>query len=186
MPSDLWFVFLRGMNLGGRRLTNDELCTAVVACGYEDVQAYQASGNLVIRADASESSLVTTLEDGLEVELGYPVPTFVRSAADLRRLAGSEPFDDNALAAGTGKRQVILLHDRPEKKVLAEVDALVPDGEVVVPDERELHWLPAAGLSDSPMDLRRLDAVTGGTTIRTHGTLQRMAAKFLDDTRADA
>lgn len=185
MASDPWFVFLRGMNLGGRRLTNDELCTAVVACGYEDVQAYQASGNLVIRTDASGQSLTTALEDGLEAELGYPVPTFVRGAADLRRLAASEPFDDAALAASTGKRQVILLRGRLGKKVLDEVAALVPDAEVVVSDERELHWLPAAGLSDSSMDLRRLDAVTGGTTIRTHGTLQRMAAKFLDDPKAD-
>jgi len=186
MASDLWFVFLRGMNLGGRRVTNDELCTAVAACGYEDVSAYQASGNLVIRTDASQTSVVTTIEDGLEAELGYPVPTFVRSAADLRRLAASEPFYDSALAASTGKRQVILLHDRPDDAILAEVQSLVPDGEVVVPDERELHWLPAAGLSDSPMDIRRLDAVTGGTTIRTHGTLQRMAAKFLDDPKGNA
>lgn len=186
MSTDLWFVFLRGMNLGGRRLTNDELCAAVVASGYEDVQAYQASGNLVIRSDQSETSLATALEDGLEAELGYPVPTFVRSAAALQRLAGSEPFSDSQLAASTGKRQVILLRDRPDDTVLAEVGALVPDGEVVVPDERELHWLPAAGLSDSPMDLRRLDSVTGGTTIRTHGTLQRMAAKFLSAPEAGA
>lgn len=181
MSTDLWFVFLRGMNLGGRRLTNDELRTAVAACGYEDVTAYQASGNLVIRADDAEASLAAALEDGLEAQLGYPVPAFVRSAAELQRLARSEPFGGSQLDASKGKRQVILLRDRPDETVLSEVQALVPDTEVVVPDARELHWLPAGGMSDSPMDLRRLDTVTGGTTIRTHGTLQRMAARFLPD-----
>lgn len=179
MPSDLWFVFLRGMNLGGRRITNDDLCAAVTACGFEDVTAYQASGNLVIRADTTEASLVTTLADGLEAELGYPVPTFVRSAAELERLAAAEPFDDGQLAASKGKRQVILLQDAPADRILAQIHELVPDGEVVVADGRDLHWLPAAGLSDSPIDLRRIDTLTGGTTIRTHGTLQRMAGKFL-------
>lgn len=179
MPSDLWFVFLRGMNLGGRRITNDDLCAAVTACGYEDVSAYQASGNLVIRADTTEASLVRTLADGLEAELGYPVPAFVRSTAELERLAASEPFDEGQLAASTGKRQVILLHDAPTDSVLAQIHELVPDGEVVIAVGRDLHWLPAAGLSASPIDLRRLDTVTRGTTIRTHGTLQRMAAKFL-------
>jgi uncharacterized protein (DUF1697 family) len=148
--------------------------------------AYQASGNLVIRADTSEKSLVTALEDGLEAELGYAVPTFVRSAADLRRLAGSKPFDDRQLAASKGKRQVVLLREAPADRVLAQIHELVPDGEVVLADGRDLHWLPAAGLSDSPIDLRRLDSLTGGTTIRTHGTLQRMAAKFLDDAEVDA
>lgn len=179
MPSDLWFVFLRGMNLGGRRITNDDLCAAVTACGYGDVTAYQASGNLVIRADTTEALLAMTLADGLEAELGYPVPAFVRSAADLERLASSEPFDQGQLAASTGKRQVILLDEAPTDRVLAQIHELVPDGEVIIADGRDLHWLPAAGLSDSPMDLRRIDTLTGGTTIRTHGTVQRIAGKFL-------
>lgn len=167
------------MNLGGRRVTNEELCRAAAACGYVDVVAYQASGNLVIHSDQTERQVTQTLEDGLEAELGYPVPTFLRSAAELERLAGASPFDAEQLAASTGKPQVILLRSPLGEDVVADVQGLAPPGDVIVAGDRELHWLPAGGLSDSTLDLRRLDAALGGTTIRTHGTLQRMARKFL-------
>lgn len=49
MTDQVWVAFLRGMNLGGRRLTNDELRAAVTACGCDDVETYQASGNVVLR-----------------------------------------------------------------------------------------------------------------------------------------
>lgn len=179
MADEQWFVFLRGMNLGNRRLTNDELVAAVAACGCESPRAYQASGNVVVRDGRDHDALADALANGLEVELGYPVPVFLRSAPQLRALAESEPFSEEELAASSGKRQVVLLHEPVPDEALDDLTALVPDDERVVPDGTELHWLPAAGLSDSQMDLRRLDELTGGTTIRTHGTIQRLAAKFL-------
>jgi uncharacterized protein (DUF1697 family) len=120
------------------------------------------------------------LETALERELGYPVPIFLRSGDEVLDLAESEPFTQAKLAAGQGKRQVILLRATPPPTAIDEIMALVPDGDLVVPAGRNLHWLPAAGLSDSDMDLRRLDRITGGTTIRTHGTLQRLSARFLE------
>lgn len=176
---DVWVAFLRGMNLGGRRLTNDELRAAVAACGCQDVETYQASGNVVLRDARPHDELAAALEDGLEAELAYPVPTFLRSAGEVRALADSAPFSQDELAASDGKRQVILLHTVPSDDALEELTAIVPDGDRLVPAGRELHWLPAAGLSDSAMDLRRLDELTGGTTTRTHGTIERLTAKFL-------
>lgn len=174
-----WVAFLRGMNLGARRLTNDELVAAMASCGCDDVEAYQASGNVVFNDERDADRLADALEDGLEAELGYPVPVFLRDADDVRALAASAPFTDDQLSASDGKRQVVFLHDEPSTDVLREVAALVPDGDVLVPAGRELHWLPAAGLSDTAMDLRRLDQLVGGTTIRTHGTVEHIARKFL-------
>lgn len=178
-PDRTWVAFLRGMNLGGRRLTNDELRAAVAACGCEDVETYQASGNVILRDGRPHDELAAALENGLEAELGYPVPTFLRSAEEVRALADSVPFSDDDLAASDGKRQVILLHAPPSDDALEEIASIVPSDDRLVPEGRELHWLPAAGLSDSAMDLRRLDELTGGTTTRTHGTIERLTARFL-------
>lgn len=179
MTDPIWVAFLRGMNLGGRRLTNDELDAAVTACGCDDVETYQASGNVILRDARTRDVLAAALEDGLEAELGYPVPTFLRSAEEVRALAGSAPFSDDELAASAGKRQVVLLHETPSDDALAEIASIVPPDDRLIPAGRELHWLPAAGLSDSAMDLRRLDELTGGTTTRTHGTIERLTARFL-------
>lgn len=177
MTDAIWIAFLRGMNLGGRRLTNDELCAAVEACGCHEVEAYQASGNVWFTDPRSREELEAALPDGFERELSYPVPVFLRSADELAVIADAAPFDDHQLAVSKGKPQVIFLHGELPSEVLDEVLELVPDGDVLVPSGRELHWLPAAGLSRSAFDLRRLDEVTGGTTIRTHGTVARLSAK---------
>ena len=179
MAEQRWVAFLRGMNLGGRRLTNDELAAAVATCGCEDVQTYQASGNLVLRDPRRRDELTQALDDGLERELGYPMSTFLRSAAEVLAVAASSPFSDAELDASRGKRQVVFLHAPVPDDAVEALHALVPAGDRLAVDGSELHWLPAAGLSDSAMDLRRLDELTGGTTVRTHGTIQRLAAKFL-------
>lgn len=174
-----WFAFLRGMNLGRRRTTNEALVEAVAACGCEDVEAYQASGNVVFGDPRARGEVAGALEHGLEARLGYPVATFLRSAAEIRALADSAPFTPEELAAGDGRRQVVLLQASPSDEIVEAAMRLVPPGERLVAAGTALHWLPAAGLSDSALDLRRLDELTGGTTIRTHATIQRLAAKFL-------
>lgn len=172
-----WVGFLRGMNLGGRRLTNDELVGAVGRCGCSDVEAYQASGNVVFNDGRPADELTAALEGGLAETLGYPVPVFLRDAAEVRAIAATTAFTERQLAASASKPQVILL--REPAQGLDEVLALVPDGDVLVPAGRELHWLPARGVGASSFDFRRLDQLTGGTTVRTLGTVERLAARYL-------
>jgi hypothetical protein len=59
--------FLRGMNLGGRRITNGELCAGFEAMGFGEVAAFLAIGNVVFASDEEdESALRSTIESGLE------------------------------------------------------------------------------------------------------------------------
>ncbi len=179
MPERPWVGFLRGMNLGSRRLTNDELVHVVRGCGCEDVNAYQASGNVVFKDDRLEDEITAVLTTGLAASLGYPVPVFLRDAADVRDIAEATPFTQPQVAESRSKPQVILLARRLSAPALKEVMDLAPDGDVLVPATRELHWLPATGVGDSTLDFRRLDQLTGGTTVRTLNTVQRIASKYL-------
>lgn len=175
----VWVAFLRGMNLGRRRLTNEELQIAVQACGCRDVRTYQASGNVVVVDERSEDELIAAMEEGLEAELGYSVGVFLRSANEVRSVAAATPFSTREKAASSGQLQVIFLRTELWADALRQVQALFSDDDHVVPAGRHLHWLPAAGLADNGLELRRLDALTGGTTIRTQGTVQRLVSKFL-------
>jgi uncharacterized protein (DUF1697 family) len=174
-----WVGFLRGLNLGGRRLTNDLLVDAVRDCGCGDVEAYQASGNVVFNDDRPAEQLTGALTRVLAEALGYPVPVFLRNGDEVQEIATGIRFSEAQLARSLSKPQVVFLHAEPTPQVLDEVGALVPDGDVLVPAGRELHWLPATGVGDSTLDFRRLDRFTGGTTVRTLGTVQRIAKKYL-------
>ncbi|MFW2383712.1 MAG: DUF1697 domain-containing protein [Acidimicrobiales bacterium] len=163
-------VFLRGMNLGSRRITNSDLVTTFQRLGYPNPTPYQASGNVILpdstQIDAGE------LEAGLAAELGYEVPVFVRSADQVREIAAS-PFAGQRGADG-GKPQIVFLR-RPSSAALAGVFGLDDRHEVI---GIEIHWLPPGGLAETGDLHKRLDLAVGPTTVRTLGTIERIVKKL--------
>jgi len=171
-----YVAFLRGMNLGRRRVKNDELRVAFEALDLTDVATFLASGNVVFATPASEvEALAERIATGLEGALGYPVPTFLRTAAEARAIAALEPFP----GAVGGKLQVALLTARPSRSAKAEVESFSTDEDRLALHGRELYWQPGGNLTDSALDLRGVEALLGSMTIRTKRTIDRLAAKFL-------
>lgn len=174
-----WIAFLRALNVGGRRLTNDMLAGAFADAGMEDVRTFLASGNVVFQASTTdEAQLVSRLEDGLRAALGYEVPAYLRSSEQVRELAALEPFE-GLERSPDGKPQVMFANDHLDDDQARAVAAIPPDAELLVPLGREIHWLPRSGMSTSELDLRALEAIVGPFTIRTHNTVRRLTSKFL-------
>lgn len=172
-------AFLRGMNIGGRRITNADLAEAFAGLGFDGVGTYRASGNVFFAdPDRDEAALVAAIEKGLDEALGYAVPTFVRSAAEVRAIAELEPFDPDRVAASGGKLQVSVLGSKPAKRKADAVLALAGDEDLLAFAGRELYWLPSGGLLDSDLDLDAIDDLLGPSTRRTKGTIEGIAAKL--------
>lgn len=173
-----YVAFLRGMNLGGRRIKNDELRSEFEALGFVDVACFRASGNVVFGVDGGdEEELAARIEAGLGESLGYAVPVFLRSAAELLSIAASEPFETSLVATSKGKLQVIFLLDAPTKEQWEVAFDLATDEDRLAIEGRELYWLPNGGMSESELDLKAIGAALGLTTIRTKGTIDQIAAK---------
>ena len=174
-----YVAFLRGMNLGGRRLGNPELCGAFEELGLTEVSAFLASGNVVFEGSGSAAALAKRLERGLEEQLGYPVPTFLRTAKAVRTLAASDPFADRDASSGRGKPQIAFLTRKPSAKAVAAALALETDDDWLAIEGTELHWWPAGGVSQSELDWKALETAVGPTTVRTRNTIERLTKKFL-------
>jgi uncharacterized protein (DUF1697 family) len=175
----LHVAFLRGMNLGGRRITNADLGAAFEDLGFEDVTTYRASGNVIFSASGqSEGELIAEIEEGLEETLGYEVPTFVRTEGEVESIADFDPFDLDTVAKSKGKLQVMLLSKRPTKKQHDEVMALATEQDPLVIAERELYWLPSGGTLESDLDVDAIAKILGPTTQRTKGTIEGIASKL--------
>jgi len=175
-----YVAFLRGMNLGNRRIKNPELVKHFEEMGLEDVATFRASGNVVFLdpAGETESKLQRRLERELDERLGYDVAVFLRSAKEVAAIASREPFPAKAIKASKGKPQVVLLGRRPSAKAKKAVEALCPEGDLMVVEDRELHWLPTVGLSETEVDTKALDKALGKGTTRTAGTIEQIAAKY--------
>jgi uncharacterized protein (DUF1697 family) len=175
-----YVAFLRGMNLGGRRITNDDLRSHFFALGCEDVATFRASGNVIFAADDEPSAkLIARLEDGLVGALGYEVPVFLRSAKELLAIAAREPFEAKALEASAGKLQIALLTKKPTAEARERALAHSTEADRLAVEGRELYWLPQGRMSDSELDLKALAGILGSMTIRTKGTIDQIAAKHL-------
>jgi uncharacterized protein (DUF1697 family) len=178
-----YVAFLRGINLGRRRIKTPELIGHFEAMGLEDVATFRASGNVVFADPGSEaeSKLQRRIEGELNERLGYDVAVFLRSAVEVSAIAAREPFDAKAIkraAAAKGKPQVVLLAKKPAAKAKKALEELCPEDDLMVIEGRELHWLPSVGLSETEVDTKALDAALGKGTTRTAGTIEQIAAKY--------
>lgn len=180
-PGTQHAAFLGGINLGRRRLSNDELRAAFERIGLPGASTFRASGNVAFSgAGAGDEELERQIEDGLRGELGWEVPAWVRSAGEVHAIAAREPFSASELAQTAGRVQVCLLKRPPAAAAREEALALGREEDRLMLEGRELYWLPRSGVSDSPLDTVALRGLLGAMTVRTLGTVSQFAARHLD------
>jgi uncharacterized protein (DUF1697 family) len=174
-----YVAFLRGMNLGGRRIKNEDLRRHFEEMGFEEVATFRASGNVIFSAAGreAEGKLAERVEAELDKRLGYDVPVFLRSIEEVQAIAAQRPFDSKLVEKSKGKLQVSLLKKKPSPAAKKKALALATDEDLLAVEGRELYWLPSGGISDSDLDLKAIDATLGPGTIRTIGTIEQIASK---------
>lgn len=175
-----YVAFLRGMNLGTRRIKNEELRRHFEEMGFEEVATFRASGNVIFSyaGREAESKLARRVEAELDQRLGYDVPVFLRSIEEVAAIAEQEPFDPELVAESKGKLQVSFLLEKPKAGAKQKALALASDEDLLAIEGRELYWLPSGGISESDLDWKPIDAALGPGTIRTMGTVEQIAAKY--------
>jgi uncharacterized protein (DUF1697 family) len=169
-------AFLRAVNLGkNRRVTNDRLKKLFEEAGAEEVATFRTSGNVVFEATRD---MARELEQHLEKALGHEMVIFLRTQAEVTKIAGHEPFPAKDVERSKGKLQVVLLDRKPSAAAKRKVLALATDDDRLAFGTRELYWLPSGGYMEAELDRNELDGLIGPTTLRTKGTIDQLAAKY--------
>ena len=171
-------AFLRGINVTGRRVSNDRLAAVFEGLGYEHVTAFRASGNVLFEGKGRAKPKGSEMEAALEEALGYKVPVYVRSAKELARIVALEPFSDKQLKASSGKLQVAFLPKQPTKAQAENALGLALETDPLAVEGTELFWLPAGGTQGTDLDLKALERAVGPWTMRTIGTVEQIANKL--------
>ncbi len=137
-----YLAFLRGINLGYRRLKMDDLRARFEELKFADVATFIASGNVSFASKAGDSTkLAQTIADHLHKALGYPVDTFVRTRAEVAAVAAFRPFakadmenEANTTYVGFLTAPLSAAQARGFEACRTEVDELRVHG-------REYYWL---------------------------------------------
>lgn len=178
MTARRYFAFLRAINTGGRRLTNEQIVEPFVRLGFGDVVAYQAAGNVTFCKEDGDKVEVSRIETVLTDAFGFDAPTFVRTAGDLCSLLEAQPFTADQMSRTEGRVQVAFLRTAPDAKTVAEVQRLVPPDDQIAFVDAHWLWLPAGRISDSQLPVAAVERRVGQMTVRTLGTVARMNQKF--------
>lgn len=174
--------FLRAVNVGGRRATNDELVAAAEDAGFAGAVAYQAAGNLVVDAgDRDEAEVAAALETALEDRLGFATEVVVRTGPELATATSEAPWDWTEVEEARGRPQVVLCRVAPDRETARQVLELATETDLLHLAGRDLHWLPVAGSARAVMDTRRLHHLLHPATSRTIGTLERLRTTYFDE-----
>jgi uncharacterized protein (DUF1697 family) len=123
-----WATMLRGINVSGhRKVSMKELVAVCEDLGYQDVESYVQSGNLVFDpGKASAKTVAGELEKAIESAFGYPdVDVLLRTDKELSALVKGNPY----LTDGADPKtlHVTVLKTKPTKS-LSDDGTWSPDG----------------------------------------------------------
>lgn len=169
-------AFLRAINVGGHTVTMSRLRALTAELGFTGVESFIASGNLRFEARGGSRAVTTRLAAHLEASLGYPVPVFLRSPPQVRRLLDQLPRA--ATEAGVSA-YLGFLQAAPDRAAAARLAALESRVDRFIPVGTELLWLCRKTISKSLVTGRQLEVALGQpTTFRSLSSLRRLAAAW--------
>ncbi len=179
-----YVALLRAINVGGRTVKMEQLRRLFEAWGFSQVETFIASGNVIFETERpAGAALEALLAANLQAALGYAVATFIRTPAELTRMAACEPLPPAERAAAQAINIAFLsapLDDAAAGRLLAwpgEMDTLVVQG-------REVYWLCRQKQSASTFSNAVLEKlIQAPATLRSLSTVQKMAARY-DPVRA--
>jgi uncharacterized protein (DUF1697 family) len=173
-----YVAFLRAINVGGHTVKMPVLRDLFEGLGFEEVETFIASGNVIFETSsrARAATLEGRIEDHLASGLGYDVETFLRTPAELAKVAKQAPF--GAVAARLSGVYVGFLKEA-SSQAARRLAPLAGGVNHFALRGRELYWGCATGMSKSGLTGNQIEkAVEGAITLRNMNTVERLVAKY--------
>jgi uncharacterized protein (DUF1697 family) len=175
-----YITLLRAINVGrGRTVKMESLRQVFESLGFSKVTTFMASGNVVFETTARNiKSLEKKIEKSLQEALGYEVAAFIRTEAELAKIANYKPFLRSKIDAAT-EFTIIFLADTVAEESKQNVKALRTDTDEFHVHGREIYWLRRQRPSGSTFSTVPLEKTLGRPfTIRGTTTIKRMVLKY--------
>jgi uncharacterized protein (DUF1697 family) len=174
-----YVAMLRGINVGGHaKVAMADLRAAFAEMGFDDVQSYIQSGNVLFRTTTPPARLPATIEHSLDAAFGHGIKVVIRTHAQLAAVVGYNPLlgGDREPA----KLHVTFLASKPAPSRLGALDndAFLPDEFLVSGREVYLHCPEGYGRTklNNAFFERSLGVVATTRTWNTVTTLARMGS----------
>lgn len=175
-----YVALLRAINVGGQNVVKmDQLRRLLEKAGFSGVATFIASGNVIFDSRAKNGAAIEkTIETVLRGALGFDVPTFVRTDAEIENVASHQPFpplkmqDARALNVGFLKAPLNAAAMRALMAFTSDIDDFHTRA-------REIYWLCRVGQGESKFSNVKLEKAIGAMcTFRSISTVAKLATKY--------
>lgn len=177
MPT--YIALLRAVNVGRRQIKMADLRDCLSEAGYLDVQTHIQTGNVRVSTPMrSTAKLESALEQTIEEQFGFEVPTLVRTPAELEEVvaAGAQLTSP---VPGEPRRFVNFMRTAPSAEVVEQLHAWESPGERVIVLGRELPYFSTVLFDKSKFDKSPLaKQLSPITTSRNWKVVNTLAGKW--------
>jgi uncharacterized protein (DUF1697 family) len=168
-------ALLRAVNVGGRKMPMAELQAVCCELGWEGVQSFIQSGNIIFAAPDPAPVLEDALEQAIQRRWGYHSDVMVRSARQWTALLAANPLPNEA-EAEPSRLLVGLAKARIRDGAAAELMAKAAAGERVEQAGEALWFHYPEGVGTSKLTPRLIDRCAGSpVTSRNWRTMLKLA-----------
>jgi uncharacterized protein (DUF1697 family) len=161
-----YIALLRAVNVGGTgKVPMEDLRALCVEAGFDGVQTYIASGNVIFTCRKSEAQVKAILEARLQDYAGKKMDVLVRTAAEMAAVVANNPFPN----APANRTYAFFLDGSPPRDAIHRTTGR--KGERIALGMREIYVHYAEGMGKSKL---RIPAAKAGTA-RNMNTIAKLA-----------
>lgn len=122
-----YIVLLKGINVGGhKKVPMAELRELLSKSGFEDVQTYIQSGNVVLQSSEKKiQKIEETIKNAILDYFGFEVSVLAITRPDLKRIFDDCPFSEEKKKTS----YFMMLHDTPSNELIKVASEKVYEGE---------------------------------------------------------
>jgi uncharacterized protein (DUF1697 family) len=143
-----YIALLRAVNVGGTgKLPMADLKALCAELGFNRIETYIASGNVVFDCDMPAARVQARLEKRLLAYAGKTVGVFVRTASEMRTILKRNPFSDQE----PKHTYSFFLNEKPPSDALDEVRGR--NGEELRLGQREIYVYYPTGMGQSKLQI---------------------------------
>ncbi|MDP4084581.1 MAG: DUF1697 domain-containing protein [Bacillota bacterium] len=171
-------AFLRGINVGGHnKIKMTELKSMFESMGFQRVQTYIQSGNVLFASEDNAETLRIQIEQEIEKVFSISITVILRTALELERIIQNCPFsEEKRLEAASSKVEtfyVSLLLNSPTREAVEQLSAFQSDSDELLIQDREVYLLLHDGIRNSKL-ANNLYKLNVSSTMRNWKTINKI------------
>jgi uncharacterized protein (DUF1697 family) len=122
-----YIALLKGINVGGhKKVPMADLRELLTKSGFENVQTYIQSGNVILQSSKSDISVIEkNIQESIMDHFGFEISVLVKTRSDLNRIFNDSPFSEEKKKAS----YFMLLRNTPEDDLVKVASEKVYEGE---------------------------------------------------------